>query len=524
MSDSDEDLLALAGAGDSDATESDSNVPAKKKESRDKRKRSSFSDDESGQSEGEDDDDEDSFVSPYPLEGKYKDEKDRAYIEGLPEIEREQILFERGEEMQKFRQRGELARRVRERKRAMEKQRSGTKNKTLSDLKRRRQMKHRARERGEEDEDEEYERDEEEEEDREDEDEYDEDEDEREDDDRVEWDEPQAKKEITGADLNRIRFGKTLLAKYCFYPGFEDAVVGCFVRVNIGYDRERQVQTYRVCLVKGVTATAKPYTFLNRTVDVALRVAHGKSEKTFEMGFCSDGAITDQEFEQWKKVMEEQRLGLPSSRKIDRKYEELKQLQQRRLTSQEVSEIVERRKKLSGDAKGALAVIERAQLIEQRDIAMENGDQEEAARLEEQLERVERSLNRKTAGIEAGSATADRMAKLTERNRRANVEGVRKAEVQAADRRRKAAMTDNMDRSNPFERLRTNPKMFYASDARTSSKSKEQIEQEAAEAKKIKEEEALRQARIAADKLRERALYQLDDVIASIDIPLEVEI
>jgi len=49
------------------------------------------------------------FENPYPLEGKYKDEEDREMLLNMTEIEREQVLFSRAEEMQRFKEKRDLA-------------------------------------------------------------------------------------------------------------------------------------------------------------------------------------------------------------------------------------------------------------------------------------------------------------------------------------------------------------------------------------------------------------------------------
>jgi len=52
---------------------------------------------------------DDLFDNPYPLEGKYKDEEDREKLLNMTEIEREQVLFARAEEMQRFKEKRDLA-------------------------------------------------------------------------------------------------------------------------------------------------------------------------------------------------------------------------------------------------------------------------------------------------------------------------------------------------------------------------------------------------------------------------------
>ncbi|KAA8912124.1 hypothetical protein TRICI_003589 [Trichomonascus ciferrii] len=521
MSDSDEDLLALAGAGDEETEEETKPMKDSKKRSRDE-----SSDEDGGMGDDDDDDDdEEMFVNPYPLEGKYKDAKDKAYIEGLPEIEREEILFERGEEMEKYRQKGELARRVRERRqqeKALEKktkQRSarstGGKSSQLSELKKRRQEKEsrsRRRQEGYDDSDEQAS-------------DYDDGEEEgsgeegsaygdEEDEERVEWAESkEPKRSLEVNDLNKIRFGKTLLAKYCHYPGFEDAIVGSFVRVNIGYDHETQSNTYRVCVVKGLQETQKPYTFLNRTVDAMLLVAHGRSERAFEMGICSDQPITDKEFDRWKRTMEEQDLSLPSVKKIDRKYKELVELQNHQLTSEEVNEMIKKRQKFSGASVGANAVIEKSMLQQQRVIAMEKGDFAEVEKVDERLDNLERVIQRNQK--QTGETEMDKLAKVNERNRRINLERVRRAEAQANENRRKAAAMGN-SAADPFSRLRTRSKIFYE----TNKKPSEPAEQKKEDDKTNDEQQEQTRKKLMAKK----KLSRVDDLIANLDIQLEIEV
>jgi RNA polymerase-associated protein RTF1 len=52
-------------------------------------------------------------------------------------------------------------------------------------------------------------------------------------------------------DIQRVRVGRTKFAKICFYPGFDEAITGAFVRVNIGIDKATGNNVYRVAEVKG---------------------------------------------------------------------------------------------------------------------------------------------------------------------------------------------------------------------------------------------------------------------------------
>jgi RNA polymerase-associated protein RTF1 len=63
--------------------------------------------------------------------------------------------------------------------------------------------------------------------------------------------EPREAPEPDLRDVERIRVGRTRFAEVCFYPGFEEAITGCYVRVNIGPDPDRPGHdVYRMAVIK----------------------------------------------------------------------------------------------------------------------------------------------------------------------------------------------------------------------------------------------------------------------------------
>lgn len=208
----------------------------------------------------------------FPLEGKYYSEKDKADIMALSEIQREAILAERAQEVERKTQDLHLRRLLQARERAETKtdkkkrkagaaelednQRKSSRQKVkasepLEALKRQRAQ--RAEQRRRQDDRKKRER--------------------RssstvngpsddadaEGESEVEWDNAAAKAtppvpEVLPADLRdfeRVRVGRTNFAKVCFYPGFEAAINGCFCRVSIGVDRSTGQNTYRMAQIKG---------------------------------------------------------------------------------------------------------------------------------------------------------------------------------------------------------------------------------------------------------------------------------
>jgi RNA polymerase-associated protein RTF1 len=54
-------------------------------------------------------------------------------------------------------------------------------------------------------------------------------------------------------DIERVRVGRSRFAKVCFYPGFDEAIIGCYVRISVGVDKENGQNVYRMALIKGMS-------------------------------------------------------------------------------------------------------------------------------------------------------------------------------------------------------------------------------------------------------------------------------
>ena len=53
-------------------------------------------------------------------------------------------------------------------------------------------------------------------------------------------------------DVNGMRAGRSLFGIVCFYPGFEETILGTFARIVIGVDKETNQNIYRVGVIKGM--------------------------------------------------------------------------------------------------------------------------------------------------------------------------------------------------------------------------------------------------------------------------------
>lgn len=217
--------------------------------------------DDSDASPGKAVDDDD---NKYPVDGMFTSHGEKKQIMSMTEIEREQILFEREQEKERLRQKALLRRLVtnnedKQKKRKggdadfeesqRKKPRGGTKFDALkraraekSDRRSRRENERRrdrspsyrssssrSRHSG---------------------------------DSENEWGTPQKKRSKTPPaeapladlrDVERCRLSRTRFARVAFYPGFEAALTGSYVRIHIGPDPDTKMPTYRMAQVKGET-------------------------------------------------------------------------------------------------------------------------------------------------------------------------------------------------------------------------------------------------------------------------------
>ena len=286
---------------------------------------------------------------PYPVDNQFRSEKDKKYILGLPEIQREQILAERAHERERALQDLHLRRllkaRENEAKSADQKKRKagsaeldgsprkssrqkttlggrkvGETSSALEGYKRKRQEKglreeQRKRDReerqsqkvfesiegGSSDIDAEGES-------------------------EVDWTEEDARernaefyREINKAkepgslvDFERARVGRQNFADYWAYPNFEQQIIGCYVRVSVGPHPKTGENIYRMAQIKGEGSVpcerlqltisgwteGRPYAVekSNGTMVVTslyARTSIGKSERTWPFIMCSSSKFTE---------------------------------------------------------------------------------------------------------------------------------------------------------------------------------------------------------------------------------------
>ncbi|OSS51074.1 hypothetical protein B5807_04689 [Epicoccum nigrum] len=346
MSDIDDELFALAGGDEeADVEEGEASSPAASSPN-------SLGSDAMEESDSDRDDDPPARATdvPYPLEGKYIDEADKRKIMSMSQLDREEILGQRAEEMSRANFTAELARRAanlqndRKRKVDSEEPEEGRRpkvkarvNDKLEEYKRNREQRGQQRDRdadrlnsrrrsssgdrdGPSDMDADGESD-------------------------VEWDDrapAKVREELpaTLRDFDSVRVGRGFFSEVCFYPGFEEAVTGTFGRVGVGQDAQRRTM-YKMAQIKGIN-TGKPYVFEGKNgakiaTDQYVVAQHGSTKKDYQFQFLSNQRFDDRDLDTYQASLLETGAKVPTKSFLERKYADLKALQDHHWTEPEIN-------------------------------------------------------------------------------------------------------------------------------------------------------------------------------------------
>lgn len=547
MSDLDDDLLALAGA-DSGSDE-DVNVAKRAGADEGSRKRlktgSSEDEDEDEEEGGDNDDDEDEedfdeeaggdddgdaddskiydeeeeeeeeLTNPYPLEGKYKDEEDRERLLDMDEIEREQTLFDRSQEMDRYNEKIYLRQRLKQAQGTEKKTRTSSRQAAqgarsskldkLSELRKQRERKSRKAAADDYDDEEEEEEEEEE---------IEEDDEEAYGDEEVVWGSgkskfrPRSFEKASAAHINEIKIGRSFLSKYLYYRNFGEAVAKSFGKINVGVDRRTRRPMYRVVQIEEVvTYPQKQYLVGETRTDMYLLVSQNRQQqKEFPFTVFSDGDIFPEEFERYLQELGKTNEDPPYVDDVNDKAEELHRLMNSGLTNQDIDEMISRKQRMKNGMRAYDAVYEKSKAMDEIRVAKQEGNVEKVKELSARVREMEDILVRDNERASKSSLTS--MSKVNERNRKLNQTNVRKAELKSMKKGSESIEGD------AFSRLKTNARVFYKDIA--NEENQKALQDARANYDTMIAEKNEIEAKIATSTYREMGVF--DKMIAQVDV------
>ncbi|KPV75234.1 uncharacterized protein RHOBADRAFT_53238 [Rhodotorula graminis WP1] len=255
------------------------------------------------------------------------------------------------------------------------------------------------------------------------------------------------------SELRDITVPRAKLAEMCRASWFGEWLVGAFVRVTVGPNKDdpQAGNKYRVAQVTGLKKAKEPYRVEAVMTEHDLELTIGTDKARFPMASVSNGPLTDSEYAHYVRMCQTPKTAPPTSKEAAKIKAQLAKHTTYILTEEDLQKQLE----ASGSNKRGPGAKTRMKI--QRDHAVAAGDQAEVDR-----------LNRELAALDAPTgAEQDRARMINERNRANNREEVRKAEAKAQDFRRKQAELlargDTDVRVDPSARVKTMPRLNYDS-------------------------------------------------------------
>ncbi|KHN95085.1 Plus-3 like protein [Metarhizium album ARSEF 1941] len=272
-------------------------------------------------------------------------------------------------------------------------------------------------------------------------------------------------------DFERVRLGRNEFAQVCFTPGFEAAIVGCYIRIALGPHPETGVEQYRMAAIKGFT-TSRPYALSGPqgpfVTDQYVKAAHGKAVKEFPFIAASSGKFTDTELNRYQVTCANENVKLPTKAHLTDKIDEINNLINHKWTGEEIKTRLAKRNEL----KRRFDPAERERVGKLLDEAVARGDETKAQELQEELEQLgtQRLAFRTSLGSSKNmdgpraATEQDRLAERNRENRRMNAELVRRAQLKEKARSREMEMAlkrGEQVAEDPSRRLRTKAKFVH---------------------------------------------------------------
>ncbi|KAI0412649.1 hypothetical protein F5X98DRAFT_316551 [Xylaria grammica] len=238
-------------------------------------------------------------------------------------------------------------------------------------------------------------------------------------------------------DFERVRLSRSRFAEVCFYPGFDDLITGCYCRVAVGPNRDTGEAEYQMGVIKGFTQ-GRPYAMqkMNQqsfVTDQYVRIAFGKTVREYPFISCSDSSFNESECQRLQKVCQDDGVPFPKKAQVDAKIDDINALRNRTWTEKEVSDKLLRMQNLKKKYDSS----ERNRLLNKLEQAKEQGNEARIAELQGQLDKLEvpklafrtSLLPNKKSAPPSTPSQQDRLAQLNMQRRRDNAEAVRKAQI-----------------------------------------------------------------------------------------------
>ncbi|GAA5982096.1 hypothetical protein JCM10908_004739 [Rhodotorula pacifica] len=251
-------------------------------------------------------------------------------------------------------------------------------------------------------------------------------------------------------ELRGCQATRSHLADMCRAPFFDEWVKDAWVRFPLQDIPGQQERRYRLYQIAGVKHR-ETYRVEGNSTDIILELRYGRVINPFRMDAVSNSPATRDEYTRMVATFQADKVPLPTPVQAKKRKEELDKHQTYRLTEEDISAQLAAKKVRPVGAQA------RARLVMELSDAKRIGDDEAIERIKEQLAELDGPAKEEV----------DRAKRINDRNRASNREEIKRAEARSQEERRKQAEAlmrgDTNVKIDKSARVKTVPKHTYDS-------------------------------------------------------------
>lgn len=252
----------------------------------------------------------------------------------------------------------------------------------------------------------------------------------------------------TKEQLSKIRLSRHKFEKWVHAPFLEKTVKGAFVRIGIGTNQGRPV--YRVAQITEVVETGKIYQLGNTRTNKGLKLKYGAQERMFRLEFVSNQDFTETEFQKWKDDMMMGGHTVPTLDEIKSKAEDIKSAMSYQFKDSDIAEMVASKERFRRNPRNY--AIKKTELFKRREKALQEGDQELARTIAQELQDLEEKAEELD---KVRNSATNSITYINQRNRMRNIKDTELALVQDSNEEKK---------DDPFTRRNCRPTLVTRKD------------------------------------------------------------
>ncbi|KAI8319873.1 plus-3-domain-containing protein [Martensiomyces pterosporus] len=204
-------------------------------------------------------------------------------------------------------------------------------------------------------------------------------------------------------DINTICLTRNQLEKWLFAPFLANAIIGCFVRIvtrtkDDGGDYNQYKMMEIVDVVQGQGRDQQPYSINKTLTDKYLTLKFGALEKDYSMETISNSPVKPEEFSSWESRLRSDRIRHRTTHAaVQQKIQDLEKAKNYQLTDADINTMVNERRRLArlvGSSGTTInPALERAELLQRRIEARQNGDWAKLEKIEARLAELDKQAS-----------------------------------------------------------------------------------------------------------------------------------